>query len=166
MVVTEHRVEEVICPCCQERNHASFPAEGRETVQYGAQVKALSVYLHQHHLLPFAWLTQVLGDLLGTSPAAGTIVLWLQEAAELVIEPVAQIKVALRQSALLHCDETGLYIAAGERVWLHVAATAQLTCYELLTALFARHPLPLYAESLRTFMPRASRLPLLRLLVC
>jgi hypothetical protein len=87
-----------------------------------------------------------------TSPAAGTIVLWLQEAAELVIEPVAQIKVALRQSALLHCDETGLYIA-GERVWLHVAATAQLTCYELLTALFARHPLPLYAESLQKIKP-------------
>jgi transposase len=129
MVVTEHRVEAVICPYCQERNQGVFPAEVRETVQYGAQVKALSVYLHQHHLLPFARLTQVLGDLLGTSPSVGTIVLWLQEAAELVIEPVKQIKAELRQSDVLHCDETGLYIA-GERVWLHVAATPQLTCYE------------------------------------
>lgn len=129
MVVTEHRVEAVVCPHCQMRNQAEFPAAVSEAVQYGPQVKALSVYLHQHHLLPFARLTQVLGDLLGSSPAAGTIAQWLQEAAEMVAEPVAQIKAQLRQSDVLHCDETGLYIG-GVRVWLHVAATPELTCYE------------------------------------
>jgi transposase len=129
MVVTEHRAEEVVCPSCQRHNQAAFPAEVSQSVQYGPQVKALSVYLHQHHLLPFVRLTQVLQELLGTSPAAGTIALWLQEAAELVAEPVEQIKAELRQSAVVHCDETGMYIA-GTRVWLHVAATAQLTCYE------------------------------------
>lgn len=129
MVVTEHQVEEVVCPHCQRHNHAPFPAEVTQHVQYGPQVKALSVYLHQHHLLPFVRLTQVLEDLLGLSPSAGTIVRWLQEAAELVAEPVEQIKTQLRQSAVLHCDETGLYIAA-TRVWLHVAATPKLTCYE------------------------------------
>jgi transposase len=55
--------------------------------------------------------------------------LWLQEAAALVAEPVEHIKAQLRQSAVVHCDETGLYIG-GKRVWLHVAATAHLTCYE------------------------------------
>ncbi len=67
--------------------------------------------------------------MLGLSPSAGTIALWLQEAAELVAEPVEQIKAELRQSDVVHCDETGLYIA-GARMWLHVAATPQLTCYE------------------------------------
>ena len=129
MVVTEHCAEAIVCPCCQTHNQATFPVEVSQSVQYGPQVKALSVYLHQHHLLPFARLTQVLTDLLGTSPAAGTIALWLQEAAELVAEPVEQIKTQLRQSAVLHCDETGLYIG-GTRVWLHVAATPRLTCYE------------------------------------
>lgn len=128
-VVTEHRVEEVVCPCCQTPNAATFPTDVTKAVQYGPQVKALSVYLHQHHLLPFARLTQVLDDLLGTCPSVGTIALWLQEAAALVVEPVEHIKAELRQSDVLHCDETGLYIA-GERVWLHVAATPQLTCYE------------------------------------
>lgn len=128
-VVTEHRVEEVVCPCCHTPNPATFPTTVTKAVQYGPQVKALSVYLHQHHLLPFARLTQVLDDLLGTSPAVGTIARWLQEAAALVAEPVEQIKSKLRQSDVLHCDETGLYIA-GERMWLHVAATPQLTCYE------------------------------------
>ena len=33
------------------------------------------------------------------------------------------------EDTVVHCDETGLYID-GERVWLHVAATPQLTCYE------------------------------------
>jgi transposase len=129
MVVTEHRVEEVVCPHCQRHNQTPFPSEVTQNVQYGPQVKALSVYLHQHHLLPFVRLTQVLEDLLGTSPAAGTIVRWLQEAATRVVEPVEQIKTQLRQSDVVHCDETGLYIA-GTRVWLHVAATPTLTCYE------------------------------------
>ena len=129
MVVTEHRVEAAVCPICHMLNQASFPTEVAKAVQYGPQVKALSVYLHQQHLLPFARLTQVLSDLLGISPSAGAIALWLQEVAELLVEPVEQIKAALRQSAVLHCDETGLYID-GERVWLHVAATPQLTCYE------------------------------------
>jgi transposase len=129
IVVTEHRVETVICPDCQRRNRGTFPTGVTERVQYGPQIKALSVYLHQQHLLPFARLKQVLDDLLGISPSAGTIVRWLQEAAELAIEPVDQIKTALRQSDVVHCDETGLYIN-GQRVWLHVAATPQLTCYE------------------------------------
>lgn len=129
MTVTEHRGEAGVCPHCQMRNQAAFPAAVSKAVQYGPQVKALSVYLHQHHLLPFERLTQVLGDLLGTSPSAGTIAQWLQEAAEMVAEPVAQIKAELRQSDVLHCDETGLYIG-GARVWLHVAATPELSCYE------------------------------------
>lgn len=129
MTVTEHRVEALICPHCQMHNWAMFPAGVSKAVQYGPHVKALSVYLHQQHLLPFARLTQVLGDLLSISPSAGTIALWLQEAAALVAEPVEQIKAQLRQSDVVHCDETGLYIG-GARVWLHVAATPQLTCYE------------------------------------
>jgi transposase len=129
MVVTEHRAEAVICPHCQMRNQAEFPAEVSQRVQYGARVKALSVYLHQHQLLPFARLRQMLAALLGASPSVGTMALWLQEAAARVAEPVAHIKAHLRQSDVLHCDETGLYIG-GVRVWLHVAATPHLSCYE------------------------------------
>jgi transposase len=128
MAVTDHRVEAVVCPHCQMRNRGTFPVGVTKAVQYGFQVKALSVYLHQHHLLPFARVTQVLSDLLGIAPSSGTIARWLQEAAELVVEPVEQIKQSLRQSAVVHCDETGLYVD-GKRVWLHVAATPQLTCY-------------------------------------
>jgi len=129
MVVTEHRVEALVCPFCHSLNQARFPDEVSQAVQYGPQVKALSVYLHQQHLLPFERLRQVLDDWLGASPAPGTIALWLQEASRQVAEPVAQIKDGLRQAEVLHCDETGLYID-GQRVWLHVAATPHLTCYE------------------------------------
>jgi transposase len=129
MVVTEHRVETLVCPHCQMRNQAAFAAEVSKPVQYGPQVKALSVYLHQHQLLPFVRLQQVLAELLGTAPAAGTMVQWLQEAAAGVAEAVEQIKAALQKSHVVNCDETGLYIG-GKRVWLHVVATPQLTCYE------------------------------------
>src|SRR5215469_6250840 len=41
---------------------------------------------------------------------------------------VQQIKAVLRQADVLHQDETGLYVA-GQRHWLHVSATEQLTHY-------------------------------------
>lgn len=129
MAVTEHRVASVVCPVCHTCNRGAFPAEVAQAVQYGAQVKALSVYLHHQHLLPLDRLAQVLRDLLGFSPSPGTIAHWLQEAGEQVVEAVAQIKAELCQAEVLHCDETGLYVS-GQRVWLHVAATAHLTCYE------------------------------------
>jgi transposase len=47
LLVQEHQVEEVCCPHCQQRSVAQFPAGVQAPVQYGPNVRALAVYLHQ-----------------------------------------------------------------------------------------------------------------------
>ncbi|MBI2935065.1 MAG: hypothetical protein HYY29_05790 [Chloroflexi bacterium] len=43
--VIEHQVEHVSCPCCGEDTAGQAPAEARQPVQYGPQVRGLMVYL-------------------------------------------------------------------------------------------------------------------------
>jgi transposase len=54
LVVCEHQVEEVLCPACGQQNVGRFPGEVTAPVQYGPNVQALAVYLHQGQLVPMA----------------------------------------------------------------------------------------------------------------
>ncbi len=54
LLVREHQVEAICCPGCQQITQGCFPAEVTAPVQYGPQVQALAVSLHQGHLLPVA----------------------------------------------------------------------------------------------------------------
>jgi transposase len=47
VVVSEHQVEQVWCPHCQQVSRGAFPAEVSAPAQYGVHVRALAVYLHQ-----------------------------------------------------------------------------------------------------------------------
>jgi transposase len=60
--VWEHHVEEVPCPACGQQNVGSFPAEVTAPVQYGPNVQALAVYLHQRQLVPMARTCEVLDE--------------------------------------------------------------------------------------------------------
>jgi transposase len=53
LVVREHQVEEVCCPVCQQVSRGSFPAEVEAPVQYGPNLRALAVYLHEYQLVPW-----------------------------------------------------------------------------------------------------------------
>ncbi len=50
LLVCEHLVGEVLCPACGQQNVASFPGGVAAPVQYGPNVQALAVYLHQGQL--------------------------------------------------------------------------------------------------------------------
>jgi transposase len=126
--VTEHRVAQVTCPQCGVLNSGAFPPGVTQATQYGPEVKGLCVYLNQHQLLPLQRLTAVMNELFGCQLAPGSIVNWQREAATNVAPAITSIKAALGQADVLHCDETGCYIG-GQRHWLHVHATAQLTYY-------------------------------------
>lgn len=126
--VTEHRVAQVACPGCGAVNVGAFPPGVSQATQYGPAVKGLCVYLNQHQLLPLQRLAQVMHELFGCQLTPGSIVNWQREAAAAVQPIVESIKTALSQVRVLHCDETGLYVE-GQRHWLHLHATAQLTAY-------------------------------------
>src|SRR5512138_826680 len=125
---TEHRAEIKSCPQCGSYSVATFPAGVRHGVQYGEGIKALAVYLMNYQLLPYRRTRELLEDLLGAGLAEGTLQAALAEAASQLAPSCAAIRQAIQQAKVAHFDETGFYVA-GQRLWLHVAATRQLTYY-------------------------------------
>jgi len=93
-------------------------------------VRALSVYLVEQQLIPYARVREVLADLVGVRVSLGTLTRWVQQGAE-TLRPVEEaIKAALAGAPVLHSDETGVR-RAGKLAWAHVASTARLTHYAI-----------------------------------
>ena len=106
--ITEHQALHVRCPTCAHVSVGAFPAEAPSRAQYGAQVRALAVYLVEQQHLPLGRVQQLLSDLWRMRLGRGTLVSWIQQAAR-VLEPVERhIKEALTQAPVLHHDETGV----------------------------------------------------------
>lgn len=128
LVVVEHQAEQKSCPHCQHITKAPFPELVSAPVQYGPAFAAVAVYLVQQQLLPYERACETMQDLLGPSMRVGTLQEMVKRCAK-QLEPVAQeIKAHLHTSAVLHQDETGVYVM-GKRLWLHVSATDTLTHY-------------------------------------
>ena len=126
LMVREHRSEQKRCPQCQQITVASFPAEARAPVQYGPTIAAIAIYLVQQQLLPLARACEVLSDLLGVSMSEGTVCDLIARCASALVDVEEKIKGALVQSAVIHQDETGLYVE-GQRQWMHVTCAPTLT---------------------------------------
>src|SRR5215472_14451464 len=54
LLAHEHQIEAVCCPTCHTTSLGSFPASVSAPVQYGPNLQALAVYLHQGQLLQTA----------------------------------------------------------------------------------------------------------------
>ena len=128
IVVIEHQAQQKCCPSCQQISSAPFPEDVRAPVQYGAAIGAVGVYLVQQQLLPYERACEVVEDLLGPSMSVGTLQALVERCAKQLEAVEQQIKAALSRAQVLHQDETGLYVA-GQRHWMHVSATEQLTHY-------------------------------------
>lgn len=127
--VTEHRVVHVACSGCGSETAGAFPVGVTQPAQYGARLKAASVYLHDYQLLPYDRTSQLLEDLFGASPAEGTLVAAETACFEGLATTEAAIATALAQAASVgHFDETSVRVN-GHREWLHVASTRTLTHY-------------------------------------
>src|SRR5689334_5967211 len=130
LAVHEHQAVHVRCLACQTVTVGTFPAAVPSRVQYGPRLRALAIYLVQGQFIPFGRAQQLLSDLLGVRLARGSVVGWVQQAAQ-TLQPVdAALKAALRRAPVLHNDETGVRRAGG-LAWAHVASTARLTHYAI-----------------------------------
>jgi transposase len=128
VIVSEHHALRKRCPQCHHCTTAPFPVDICAPVQYGPAIAAIGVYLSQVQLLPNERVGQVMEDLLGISFSVGSLHNWIARCAQSLVPIETHIKTALQGVAVLHQDETGLYVA-GKRYWMHVACTQVLTHY-------------------------------------
>ena len=128
--IREHQALHVRCPRCAHISVGDFPVEASSRAQYGAGVRALTVYLVEQQHLPLGRVQQLLSDLWRMQLGRGTLVRWIAQAAR-VLKPVERrIKYALTQAAVLHHDETGVR-RAGALAWAHVTSTSRLAHYAI-----------------------------------
>ena len=111
---------------------AEFPDDVTRPIQYGSGIKVHAVYLSQYQLLPYQRIAEYFRDQLGIPLSAGSVVNFNLEAATRVADTGAasMIRQQLRDSAVLHADETGINID-GKRHWLHCASTALWTQFSV-----------------------------------
>jgi transposase len=126
LVVSEHQVEQVQCPACQQMNRGTFPAEVSTPAQYGVHLRALAVYLNQAQFVPAQRTCEALAELCGCALSAGTLARWVQQAAVVLGPTQLQIAESILASPLQHGDETGVRVQ-GQLHWLHVNSTRWLT---------------------------------------
>jgi len=126
LVVTEHRMERKVCPCCAATTTAQPPAGAEQPTQYGPRLAGLAVYLHVGHFVPLERTADIIEVLTGRRVSEG----WISACQKRVsgrLDPfIAAVTACLRAAKNICCDETGFRFA-GRRFWLHVCCTATLT---------------------------------------
>jgi transposase len=125
--VTEHRILRAQCTCGAQHCSA-FPAAVASAVQYGAGVRAASVYFTQYQQLPYKRCADMFRELFGIKLSAGTIVNFTRRAAHHLAPEATRIAEAIVQSPVAHFDETGMRVGK-TLTWLHSASTTTMTWY-------------------------------------
>jgi len=126
LTAIEHRVSAKICPSCGNRSKQPFPVSVKAPVQYGASVLSRALYLHLYQLLPVARTQEAMRDLFGCHISQASIGRAARLCSAKLIRCEQRIKAAIRESAVIGADETGIRIN-GSNAWVHVARTDTLT---------------------------------------
>jgi transposase len=130
LAVTEHRSVCKGCPICGELSWGEYPDGVTANVQYGERVQALSVYLSDYQLLPYDRQRELFADVFGHRLSVGTLQQARVRCARGLKPVVEAIRQALIGAEVVHFDESGLRVG-GQRPWLHVSSTGELTYYQV-----------------------------------
>lgn len=126
-IVTEYQAQ-VLEDDRGKRFTAPFPAGVTKAVQYGASIKAHSVYMSQFQLVPYDRIKDYFADQLAIPVSVGSIFNFNKEAFGLLEGFDNLVRSKLSSSALVHADETGINVN-GDRYWLHCASNLLWTYF-------------------------------------
>jgi transposase len=125
LFVTDHVAERRRCGCGHETT-GTFPDEARAPVCWGPGVRALAIYLMDRQHIPLERCAELLSEILGAEVSTGWLCHIHQEAAAR-LEPFSTALVAqLRESPVVHADETGTRVRTEKR-WVHTVSNDWLT---------------------------------------
>jgi len=125
LVCTEHRAVTKRCRCGATTKGA-FPASVKAPAGYGQNVRASALYLLMGQHLPVERTAQAMASLLGCPVSTGFIASLAPEAADGLVGFLDELKARLRDSDLLHVDETFDHVGT-KKMWFHVAANELCT---------------------------------------
>jgi hypothetical protein len=131
--VTELTTEEGWCEHCQREVSSTHPlqvsrATGAAGVQLGARALALACDLNKAKGLSMRKTVAVLHDHFGLKLSPGGLALLVQRVGRTLEPEYQQLAVQLRQSAVVHADETSWWVG-GPGWWLWVFCTPAMTLY-------------------------------------
>ena len=129
VTITEHRMHKRLCGCGAITS-APTPGEVAAPVCYGANLRAIAVYLVVFQHVPVERTAQLIADLTGATPSTGWVSAQVARTAEALVEVEILIKTLITLATVIGCDETTVNVA-GTKHWLHVARTELLTAYFL-----------------------------------
>lgn len=126
--VTEHRLRRRRCACGTTTTATGPDGLAGAPASYGANLRALAVYLVVFQHVPVERAAQCIADVTGAHVSTGWVASVVSATAEELIGTEATIKALIVAAALVHVDETSTNVA-GRKCWLHVACTDALTAY-------------------------------------
>ena len=128
-VVTQHNMQSKTCPVCGKITTAVFPQGVDHYIQYGDTYKSLMIYLSQGNFIPYDRLANLSQDILDIPVSQGTLVNFVAEFGQSLKDSMDYIKDQIKQSPVVHFDETGIRIQ-GKNYWLHSAGNDRFTYLE------------------------------------
>jgi transposase/uncharacterized coiled-coil protein SlyX len=127
--VVEHRLHRRACGCGTVTT-ASAPAGVDGPACYGPNLRAVAVYLVVFQHVPVERAARLIADLCGVAVSTGWVVAQVARTASALAEVEKLIATLITLAAVIGVDETSINVA-GDKQWLHVARTDQLTAYHL-----------------------------------
>jgi len=122
LAVIEYQRMSGSCPGCGAKVSGSFPLAVSAPVQYGPGVLALGVLLNNGCQVSYQKISVLFADLFGYRVNTSTLLKANEQVYKGLEESEGLIKEGLKQSAVVHLDETGLRVA-GKLHWLHTCTS-------------------------------------------
>ncbi len=127
--VTEYQLHSLVCPCCAARSRGALPPNVSPAM-LGPRAQALTAALVGQFKMSHRDVVMFFATVLGVTMSAGTVARMLFRVSEAVAASVEAAKVAARQQAVAHADETS-WRRGRRKGWLWVMATAVATFFEV-----------------------------------
>lgn len=134
VVTTRYRTASGFCKHCKKRVESLHPQQPPPAdlphAQLGLNALATAAVLKHDAGLPYRKVCRVLNDLCGLSVSPGALPKQMRRMSAWLAEPYDRIKSALRQSPVVHADETGAPVGR-ENQWLWALTSPLHTLFHL-----------------------------------